>query len=358
MEVIEIPGYTFREKHHIAREHLLPRQIDAHGIADEHIELTDDALHEVINRYTREAGVRNLERRLADICRGVAVKVAEAIDASLGGNGKAGSAEIATGGNGNGHTTGEHLAVTEISPPTERPTPTTEPNGAAHQPFERVVVTPENLDDFLGAERFSYDVAERVSAPGVATGLAWTAAGGDILFIESTKMPGKGELLLTGQLGDVMKESARAALSFIRSRTGEYGVQPAIFRENDIHIHVPAGAIPKDGPSAGITLFASLLSLVTGRQVRDDIAMTGEITLRGSILPIGGIKEKVLAAHRAHIRRVILPARNEKDMGDVSDDIKQEMEFHFVSNMAELPPLVLLEPPTRDETQAPAEASV
>jgi len=291
MDVIEIPGYTFREKEVIARQFLIPRQLEAHGIEDEHLEVTDEALQEIIGRYTREAGVRNLERRMADICRGVAVKVASATEEA---------------------------------------------------PFERVVLSKEDLHDYLGPERYTYEVAERTRDPGVATGLAWTASGGDILFIEATRMPGRGELILTGQLGDVMKESARAAMSFIRSRLDEYGISPELFKENDIHIHVPAGAVPKDGPSAGITLFSALLSLLTGRKVRDDVAMTGEITLRGSILPVGGIKEKVLAAHRAGIKRVLMPARNEKDMIDVADEIKEEMEFEFVSKVADLPKLALV----------------
>ena len=306
MEVIEIPGYTFREKEHIAQQFLIPRQIEAHGLDDDHLEIETEALQEIIGRYTREAGVRNLERRLADVCRGVAVKVAETQSNGMAKKGDEDGGE-------------EHV----------------------EEAFEKAVIAKDDLYDFLGPERYAYDVAERTSDPGVATGLAWTAAGGDILFIETTKMHGRGELLLTGQLGDVMKESARAALSFIRSRAEEYGLSPDFLKDVDIHIHVPAGAIPKDGPSAGITLFSSLLSLLTDRRISSDVAMTGEITLRGSILPVGGIKEKVLAAHRAGVKRVLLPERNKKDMVDVSDDIKEEMEFIFVSKVAELPDLVL-----------------
>ena len=306
MEVIEIPGYTFREKEHIAQQFLIPRQIEAHGLDDDHLEIETEALQEIIGRYTREAGVRNLERRLADVCRGVAVKVAETQSNGVAKKGDEDGGE-------------EHV----------------------EEAFEKAVIAKDDLYDFLGPERYAYDVAERTSDPGVATGLAWTAAGGDILFIETTKMHGRGELLLTGQLGDVMKESARAALSFIRSRAEEYGLSPDFLKDVDIHIHVPAGAIPKDGPSAGITLFSSLLSLLTDRRISSDVAMTGEITLRGSILPVGGIKEKVLAAHRAGVKRVLLPERNKKDMVDVSDDIKEEMEFIFVSKVAELPDLVL-----------------
>jgi ATP-dependent Lon protease len=291
MEVIEIPGYTYQEKEQIAEGFLIPKQIEAHGIEATHIEITEKALKLIVNEYTREAGVRNLDRRIADVCRNVAVQFAEAIDSG--------------------------------------------------EEFEKVVVTVEKVTEFLGPERYIYEVAERTSSTGVATGLAWTQSGGDILFVEATKMRGRGELLLTGQLGDVMKESARAAMSFIRSRTDEYGLDEDFLEKSDVHIHVPAGAIPKDGPSAGITIFISLLSLFTGKKVRNDVAMTGEITLRGSILPVGGIKEKVLAAHRAGIKRIVLPERCAKDMAEVSDDIKKEMEFVFVSNIAEVPDLVL-----------------
>jgi ATP-dependent Lon protease len=302
MDVIEIPGYTFREKEVIAKEFLIPRQLEAHGIDATSMQITDEALEEIIGKYTREAGVRSLERRIADISRGVAVKVAEAIDAD--------------------------------------------------EQIPRLVVDKPALTEYLGPERYTYEVAERTKDPGVATGLAWTASGGDILFIEATRMSGRGELLLTGQLGDVMKESARAALSFIRSHTKDYEIPDDFLKEKDIHIHVPAGAIPKDGPSAGITLFSALLSLVTGRKVRDDVAMTGEITLRGSILPVGGIKEKVLAAHRAGIKRVILPERNAKDMDDVSDEVKADLDFQFVSRVEDLPKLVLVPKPRKKKADA------
>ncbi len=307
MEIIEIPGYTMQDKLHISRQYLLPKQLEAHGITEEHLTASDDALREIINGYTREAGVRTLERKVADMCRGVAVKVAEAAD---------------------------------------------QPDQAA----VKIEVTPENLEDFLGPRQFEYEVAERTSSPGVATGLAWTAAGGDILFIESTRMPGKGDMMLTGKLGDVMKESARAALSYIRTHHEAYGLTTDFLRETDIHLHFPAGAIPKDGPSAGITIFTSLLSLFTGIKVRDDVAMTGEITLRGNILPVGGIKEKVLAAHRAGLRRVILPERNGKDLVDVAEDVKAEMRFDLVSRIDELVPLVLeSDPRTEDAKKASAE---
>ena len=290
MDVIEIPGYTVYDKRHIARDYLIPKQREENGLQDGQLEITDDALDGIIRNYTREAGVRNLERRIADVCRGVAVKVAEA------------------------------------------------------EPEERddmaLTCDDEDLIDYLGPVKFQREVAERTAQPGVSTGLAWTAAGGELLFIESTRMPGKGELVLTGQLGDVMKESVRAALSYIRSHTDAFDIEKQIMKDHDVHIHVPAGSIPKDGPSAGITMFVSLLSLLTDLEVRSDIAMTGEITLRGNILPVGGIKEKVLAAHRSEITHVILPKRNEKDLVDVSDDIQEDMTFHFVEHVSELPALV------------------
>lgn len=291
MDVIEIPGYTAHEKSVISRKYLIPKQLENHGITEANMTIDDEALDKIIRNHTREAGVRTLERRIADIARGVAVKVAE----------------------------GREVKGTEEV---------------------QIHITVDNLDEYLGQEKYQFEVAERTSHPGVATGLAWTPAGGDILFIESTKMPGKGELVLTGQLGDVMKESVRAALSYIRSRTDEFKIDPYFMRDTDIHIHVPAGAIPKDGPSAGITMYVSLLSLLLGVKIRSDVAMTGEITLRGNILPVGGIKEKVLAAHRSGIKRVILPSRNRKDLMDVSDNVREELEFFFPEHVSELPELV------------------
>ncbi|MFB6375725.1 MAG: S16 family serine protease, partial [Bradymonadaceae bacterium] len=290
MDVIEIPGYTVYDKRHIARDYLIPKQIEENGLTEDQLEITEDALTDVIRNYTREAGVRGLERRIAEVCRGVAVTVAE-------------------------------------KEPDER---------------DEIAVTcdSDDLIDYLGPVKYQREVAQRTAQPGVATGLAWTAAGGEILFIESTRMPGKGELVLTGQLGDVMKESVRAALSYIRSHTEEFDVDKQFMKGHDLHIHVPAGSIPKDGPSAGITMFVSLLSLLTELEVRSDVSMTGEITLRGNILPVGGIKEKVLAAHRTELKHVILPDRNKKDLVDVSDDVKEELEFHFVEHVSELPELV------------------
>jgi len=281
MEIIELPGYTFDEKVHIARRHLIEKQLREHGITSEHMELTDEALAKIITGYTREAGVRNLERRIADVCRAVAVDVAK---------GKA----------------------------------------------DKRVIGEEDLAEILGPEKFYNEVAERTEVSGVATGLAWTPTGGDILFIEATRMPGKGTLTLTGQLGDVMKESAQAALSYVRSKSRLLGVDGNFLEKQDLHVHFPAGAIPKDGPSAGVTIVTALVSLLTDIHARGDTAMTGEITLRGQVLPVGGIKEKVLAAHRAGIKRVILPERNRKDMVDVPEQAREELEFIYVAHLDEV----------------------
>jgi ATP-dependent Lon protease len=246
----------------------------------------------VIDSYTREAGVRNLEREIGSLCRGVAVKVAE---------------------------------------------------GSAR---EKEVIGPTECEEYLGPQKFVSEVADRTSEPGVATGLAWTAVGGDILFIEATRMPGKGKLTLTGQLGDVMKESVTAALSFVRSRAAQLGLDPGNFLENvDLHVHVPAGAVPKDGPSAGVTMYTALVSLLTGVPVRPDVAMTGEITLRGNVLQIGGLKEKLLAAHRAGIKRVIIPDRNVKDLVDVPEEVKKEIEILPVKRMDQVLVYALSDPP-------------
>ncbi len=306
MEVIEIPGYTQNDKKWIARGFLIPKQLEAHGITEEHLTITDEALASIISNHTREAGVRTLEQRIAQVCRGVAVKVAE-------------SQEV-------------------------------EDSESIH-----VEVTTETLQEYLGQNRYEHEVAERTSQSGVATGLAWTAAGGEILFIEATMMRGRGELVITGKLGDVMQESVRAALSYIRSRAETFNLAPDFNKGIDVHLHVPAGAVPKDGPSAGVTIFTALLSLFTDVKVRHDVAMTGEITLRGNILPVGGIKEKVLAAHRAGLRRVIMPERNKRDVVDIRDEIRQEMEFFFVSHISEVPALIFVDP--LPESQS-AEASV
>ena len=278
MEVIEIPGYTEEEKLQIARQFLLPRQLEAHGLTEDHVTFDDEAILHIISHYTKEAGVRNLERRIADIIRGVAREIVE------------------------GALEKEHISI-------------------------------ENVKKYLGPPRYFPETAERTKKPGVAVGLAWTPTGGDIVFVEATMMPGKGNLTLTGQLGDVMKESATAALSYIKSNHKFYGIPVELFEKHDIHIHVPSGAIPKDGPSAGITIFIALLSLFTGKNVRPDVAMTGEITLRGVVLPIGGVKEKVLAARRAGIQHVILPERNKADLEDIPKHILEGMTVHFIKEV-------------------------
>jgi ATP-dependent Lon protease len=280
MEVLELPGYTEEEKLMIAKQFLIPKERFEHGLNEDLIEFQDDALKVVIKSYTRESGVRNLEREIAAICRAVARDVAEGMT-------------------------------------------------------DKKVITADSIHGYLGPIKFFSEVAERVKYSGVATGLAWTSTGGDILFIESTKMRGKGNLTLTGQLGDVMKESAQAALSYIRGKAGDFGITEDFFEKNDLHVHVPQGAIPKDGPSAGVTMLVSLVSLLTDRHVRNDVAMTGEITLRGLVLPVGGIKEKVLAAKRAGIKSVILPKLNEKDLEEVPESIKENMEFKFIERMDE-----------------------
>ena len=279
MEIIEIPGYTRREKLAIARQHLVPKQMEEHGIKNEMLELTNPALEEIIEHWTREAGVRSLERQIASVIRGVAVKVAEGDDK------------------------------------------------------KRVINTEDDLREFLGAPKFESEVAERTEETGVATGLAWTSVGGEILFIEATRMHGSGKLQLTGQLGDVMKESAHAALSYVRTNAEKWGIAKDFLEKSDIHIHIPAGGMPKDGPSAGVTMFTALVSLLTGTRVRHDVAMTGEISLRGRVLPIGGLKEKTLAAHRAGIKRVIVPERNKPDLDEVPKEVMDDLEFVFVSKM-------------------------
>ena len=281
MEVIELAGYTEEEKLQIARRHLIPKQIRENGLSDGQISFTEEGLAYVIRHYTREAGLRNLEREIGSLCRKVARRITE---------GK------------------------------------TEP----------VTIDPPKVREFLGPERLFSEVAERTQDPGVAVGLAWTPMGGEIMFIESTKMGGKKGLTITGHLGEVMKESAQAELSYVRLCAERLGIPPDFFETVDLHIHVPAGAVPKDGPSAGVALATSLASLLTGRLVRHDVAMTGEITLRGKVLPVGGIKDKVLGARRGGIKTVILPKRNEKDLEDIPDSVRQEIQFIFVETMDEV----------------------
>jgi ATP-dependent Lon protease len=281
LEVIELPGYTLDEKIRIAQRYLIPRQTEANGLKPEQIRFTKSALGHIISGYTREAGVRNLEREIAAICRGVASQIAEGV-------------------------------------------------------IEKTSITARDIHKFLGAIRVTSETAARTSKPGVVMGLAWTPTGGDLLFIEATSMKGKGGLTLTGQLGDVMKESATAALSFIRANAEELGIAKDFFEGVDIHIHVPSGAIPKDGPSAGVTMLTALVSLLTNRTVKKDLAMTGEITLRGLVLPVGGIKEKVLAAHRAGVKILILPKWNKKDLEEVPSKVRKEITFYFVDEMLEV----------------------
>jgi len=281
MEVLELPGYTELEKLHIAQRFLVPRQLRENGLSADRLQFSDDGVLAIIRNYTREAGVRNLERELGNICRKVAKQVAQGSEGTT-------------------------------------------------------VIAPEALHEYLGPIKFRYEVAEEGDEVGVATGLAWTPVGGDVLFVEAALVPGKGNLILTGKLGDVMQESARAALTYARSRAVSLGAPETFYEKNDVHIHVPAGAIPKDGPSAGVTMAVALVSAITGRQVRKDVAMTGEITLRGKVLPVGGIRDKVLAAHRAGVKKVILPKENDKDTEEIPQQVKDELEFILVDNIDEV----------------------
>jgi ATP-dependent Lon protease len=280
MEVLELPGYTLNEKLHIARKYLVPKQIRAHGLEAVNLAFRTAALEHIVSDYTREAGVRSLERQIANICRKVA-------------------------------------------------------RGVAEGRRRRFAIEPSGLHGFLGAKIFEAEVAERTMDAGVATGLAWTPTGGDILFIEATRMPGRGSLILTGSLGEVMKESARAALSYVQANAERLGVSKKISRSEDLHIHVPAGSIPKDGPSAGVAMLVALVSLFSDRRVGGDVAMTGEITLRGKVMPVGGIKEKVLAASRAGIRHIILPERNRSSLEEIPAEVKRKISFLFVRSADE-----------------------
>jgi ATP-dependent Lon protease len=300
MEVIELSSYTEEEKIKIAQGYLIPRQIKENGLLGREISFEPDALRRIVREYTREAGVRNLERQIGAVCRKVATKVAERGDG--------------------------------IGP---------------------VNVTAAGLPDYLGRPKFLSEVAERVEIPGVATGLAWTPTGGDIMFFEATRMPGAKGFTLTGQLGDVMKESAQAALSWVRSKAKDYGVEEDFFARSDLHLHIPAGATPKDGPSAGVTMATALMSLLTGRPVRKDLAMTGEITLRGQVLPVGGIKEKVLAANRNGLCTIILPKRNEPDLEEVPKAVRDGMSFLFAERVDEVVHAALLSAPAPHAASEP-----
>jgi ATP-dependent Lon protease len=280
MEILTLDGYTEYEKVHIARRHLVPRQVEANGLKPGEVVFSDEALRKIVEDYTREAGVRTLERQIGAVCRKSVARIA--------------SGEVAS-----------------------------------------LEITPELVRSYLKKERFESESAEVIEIPGIATGLAVTPVGGDILFIEATRMRGKGEFTLTGQLGDVMRESARIAHSYVRSKAQELGVDPAVFAEMDVHVHVPSGAVPKDGPSAGVAMAMAIASLFTGRPVRGDTGMTGEVTLRGRVLPIGGVKMKVLAAHRAGLITVILPRKNERDLDDLPEDVRQKMRFLLVDRIDE-----------------------
>ena len=301
MEVLMLHGYTLDEKLKIANRYLIPRQRDEHGLKAKQIKFNQGAVKQIVTGYTREAGLRNLEREIANICRGVASKIA----------------------------TGKAKSVT---------------------------IKVDDIHGYLGPIRFTSETKARVTTPGVATGLAWTPTGGELLFIEATAMKGKKGLTLTGQLGDVMKESATAALSFIRANAKKLKVDEDFFDRHDLHIHVPAGAIPKDGPSAGVTMLTALISLMTNKTIHKDLAMTGEITLRGQVLPVGGIKEKVLAAHRAGIKEIVLPAWNQKDLEDVPPKVKKEIRFHFVDKMINVLEIALdrKKPPARKKRRKKA----
>jgi ATP-dependent Lon protease len=280
MELISLAGYTEEEKLEIAKRYLVRRQLEANGLTAEQAEIEPEALKLVVKGYTREAGVRNLEREIGKLFRHAAVQVAEGTAA-------------------------------------------------------KVVVTPNDIGTVLGQPRFEGEIAQRTSIPGVATGLAWTPVGGDILFIEASRVPGRGGMILTGQLGDVMRESVQAAMTLVKSRATQLGIDPSVFEKSDIHVHVPAGATPKDGPSAGVAMFTALTSLLTNRTVRSDTAMTGEISLRGLVLPVGGIKEKVVAAAAAGLKRVMLPARNKRDYDDIPQSARDNLEFIWLERVDE-----------------------
>jgi ATP-dependent Lon protease len=290
MEVMQLAGYTELEKIEIAKRFLAPKAVEGTGLTKENITFTDEAIQTVISRYTREAGVRNLEREISSICRKIARKV-----------------------------------VVEGASFSEE-------------------ITAEKVTQYLGVPRFRNTMAEETDEVGIATGLAWTEVGGEILVTEATLMPGKGHLTLTGKLGDVMQESAQAAMSYVRTKAEEYGIPKEFNRKTDIHVHVPEGAIPKDGPSAGITLATALVSALTRVPVRKDVCMTGEITLRGKVLPIGGVKEKLLAAHRAGVKNIILPKDNEKDLADIPKNVLDTMNVYMVQQMDEVLKIALTEP--------------
>jgi ATP-dependent Lon protease len=303
MEVVRFDGYTTEEKVAIARDYLWPRQVERNGLQPEEVAIADEVIREIVAEYTREAGVRSLERELGKLLRKTATRIA---------------------------------------------------SGDADAP---VVVDIEAVREALGRQRFFQEAAERTAVPGVATGLSVTGAGGDVLFIETTAMPGGDGFVLTGQLGDVMKESARIALSYVRGHAEQLGIDPDAFADREFHIHVPAGAIPKDGPSAGITMTTALVSLLSGRPVRHTVGMTGEVTLQGRVLPIGGLKQKALAAHAAGLTDVILPERNRADLDDVPEEVRERMRFHPVMTIHEVLEMALEPAPTTTAEPLAAQAA-
>jgi ATP-dependent Lon protease len=305
MEIIFLSGYTEGEKCAIANQYLIPRQIRENGLRTEEVVFTPEALTSVIRSYTREAGVRSLEREIGSICRKVVTAVAE------------GS-------------------------------------------LKNVEIAPEKVREYLGRPRYfgNEEIAERCAVPGVATGLAYTSVGGDVMFIEATRMPGGKGFQVTGSLGNVMQESARAALSYVRSRAEALGLEKNFFEKSDIHLHIPAGAQPKDGPSAGVTMATALVSLISGRSVRPDVGMTGEITLRGQVLPVGGIKEKVLAAHRSGLRKIVLPKRNDADLEELPEEVRKALQFFFVETVDDVLEAALEEAPAKPAAAKTEEAAV
>ncbi len=338
MEVLQLPGYTEDEKVMIAVRYLVPKQRRANGLLPADIEVTEDALHEVVRSYTREAGVRNLERQVATLCRKVAREMSESTgkpaDSASSENGVALSAAVAAEVPAGVAAAPASLDAAPAVPAATGSVP--DAPIAVSPAVQPVVVDASAVHRLLGRELFRNEQAERIDRPGVATGLVWTPVGGDILFIEAARIPGPEEsLILTGQLGDVMKESAQAALTCVRSDSSRLGIEPSLWTKSAIHVHVPAGAVPKDGPSAGVTLAVALASLMTGRDVKNDLAMTGEITLRGKVLPVGGIKEKMLGAHRAGIRTILLPERNVADLEDLPKELRDEMTFIPVTEIAQ-----------------------
>lgn len=352
MEVIQLPGYTSLEKAEIARRHLIPKQMDRHGIDDQHVRFMPTAVDFIISGYTREAGVRNLDREIAAICRSAAVRVAESRDSMLGKK-----IDVLSQG-GSSATVAAAMHSSTVPDDTGNPSSnqaeeledSVDDVSNEQQPlvldesFECLVVDEKVVTEVLGPVRFESELAQRTATAGVATGMAYTRVGGEILFIEATIHRGSGRLQLTGQLGSVMEESVRAAMSFIRSNLeplnlqefgGKYVDIQACLSRADVHVHFPAGAVPKDGPSAGVAITAAILSALSGRCVRADTACTGEVTLRGLVLPVGGIKEKVIAAHRAGVKRVVLPKKCEKDVVDIPQEVRDDIEILYVSRIVE-----------------------